>query len=760
MACCFVGLLILLDLQIQQRFQQGVHRQAAHIYARPVLLSVDFPMDLPQADTLLRQRGYQSTNRVNGPGQYTVAGDRMDLYLNPQSADAAQTPLLRLHFSNHQIQKIQDHRTGNTLRRIRLEPERIGSLQLGPHEDRLTLKLHEMPELLVQTLLAMEDRNFEQHYGVDPLSIARAVLNNLIRGRATQGGSTITQQLVKNLFLSPERTLSRKVLEALMAVVVELRYSKAEILEHYLNEIFLGQSGNRAVHGFALASDFYFSRPLDQLKPDEIATLVGIVPAPSSYNPRRHPERALKRRNIVLDTLSTLGILSPEVANTLRQKPLGVVPRRQSNSGEFPTYIDYLHRQIRQYFSEDVLRSGGLKLFTTLDTQIQRVTQRSLSETLSELEKNRGIQQGSLQGAAIVVDIDSGDILSLVGDRQSGYSGFNRAVDAQRPIGSLMKPLVFLTALQQPKTYSLATVVEDAPLAVTMSDGKVWSPENYDKRYRGNVVTVDVLKRSYNVPTVNVGLSVGVEAVIETIQSLGVQRDLPAFPSLLLGANHHSPLEVAQLYQPIANHGVQIPLRSLSRIDDQRGETIARFPSKERRVFDLASGYLLDYALKQVVASGTAARLNQYFSSALQLAGKTGTTDDYRDSWFSGYSGNLLTVVWVGRDDNRSFGLTGSAGAMRVWQAIMGKLFLTPGEFIQPETITYHEIDPESGLLANHRCEQRISLPLVKAHGIRRFAPCAGVIGKVQSWFNIKVSKDENKAPPSRSLQRKAGDDR
>ena len=351
-----VFLSLLLITKIQQRFQQGVHQQAAQLYARPITLSPTTSLTKLDVIALLDSHGYQPSNRASRPGQYVVADTRMDVHLL-STGEVAATPI-RLHFVNDQLRDIQNHQSGQSIAGITLEPERIGSLQLGPYEDRLALKLHQMPESLIRALLAMEDRNFEQHVGVDPFSIFRALFNNLMRGRAMQGGSTITQQLVKNLFLSPERSLSRKSLEALMAIVVELRYSKAEILQHYLNEIFLGQAGNRAVHGFAMASEFYFARPLDQLRLHEIATLVGIVPAPSFFNPKRHPERALSRRNIVIDTLQTLQVIDQQTADALQKQPLGVANHKQSNVSEFPTYVDYLHRQIRQYFPEDVLRRG------------------------------------------------------------------------------------------------------------------------------------------------------------------------------------------------------------------------------------------------------------------------------------------------------------------------------------------------------------------------------------------------------------------
>lgn len=741
------GLLLYFDYQIQQHFRMGVHPEPAHLYARAPRLSTTEGQSLERVVGLLERRGYRKPGRIDGPGSYVAAGSRMDIFPHPVAGEPGRAVPVRLEFDDQGISSIRRHSDGAPVDSVVLKPEAIGSLQLGPYEDRIALRLHQMPELLVRALLAMEDRNFESHIGVDLTAIGRALVNNLIKGEAIQGGSTITQQLVKNLFLSPERSLTRKATEALMAIAMEIRYSKAEILELYLNEIFLGQAGNRAVHGFALASEYYFGRPLDQLGLHETATLVGMIPAPSYYNPHRHPERALARRNLVLAKLAEVGAITRSTATTLSDRPLKVAPHRSAGASRFPAYIDYLHRQVRQYLSEEVLRSDGVRLHTTLDPDIQDAAQKSLSNTLTRLEKDHGMQAGVLQGAAVVVSVHRGEILALVGDRQAGYSGFNRAVDAQRPIGSLVKPLVYLTALERPGRYHLGSVIQDAPLTLEQDNGKPWSPQNYDRNFRGPVTLLEALTRSYNVPTVRLGLDIGVDAVTETISRLGVRRRLPDYPSILLGAGEHSPLEVAQLYQSIANHGERIPLRVISRIVDRREREIARFPHSPERVIEPGPAYLIDFALKQVTRRGTAARLSQQFPPSLGLGGKTGTTDDYRDSWFAGYSGNLVTVVWVGRDDNRPIGLTGAGGAMRIWAEIMGSQELRPAGFEAPTEVRHLELDPETGLLARGSCAQRIQVPVLAQSRLREYAPCAGVIGRVHNWFNIRVGEPETGEP-------------
>ncbi len=724
---CFGALLMYYDWQIQQYFDNHQTGRSAQVFARAPQLSPQSGISPESVVSLLEYRGYRRVNRIERAGSYVVRNQLMDVYPNPvPGADPSSVPV-RLGFRNGHLHAIHRHRDGMSLGRVLLEPELIGTLRLGPYEEQIPLKLHQMPERLVQAVLIMEDRHFDIHHGVDFVAILRAMFYNLIRGQTVQGGSTITQQLVKNQFLSPERSLSRKAAEALMAVTMEWRYSKVEILEHYLNSVFLGQSGNRAVHGFALASEYYFARPLNRLSLPEIATLVGIIPAPSSYNPRRHPARALARRNLVLSKLADVGAIDETTAISLAKSPMTVAPHRSAGATNFPAYVDYLQRQVRQYFPDGVLYTGGLQLYTTLDADIQQTVQQALSHTLKQLEKDHNMPQDVLQGAVVLASVDSGDLLALVGGRQRGYAGFNRAVDAHRPIGSLIKPLVYLTALEQPERFNLGSMLQDTPLNLTIQEGRNWTPQNYDQQFHGPVMLLEALTRSYNLPAVRLGLDVGLDSVAETINRLGVRKEIPRYPSILLGANEHSPLEIAQLYQSIANHGERRPLRSISHITDQTGRVIARFPDQVDRVIQPGPAYLIHFALQQVVRNGTASRASQHFPPSLGLAGKTGTTNDYRDSWFVGYSGNLLAVVWVGRDDNRPVGLTGADGAMRVWVEIMQRFRLTPTRFKRPPGVRSLELDPATGLLARATCPERIQIPMLAQSRIRRYAPCSVV---------------------------------
>ena len=725
-----------LDTEIRQHFNGPFQTQPSHLYARPVSLSKGHVYRLSTLIDQLKQRGYRAVAQIAEPGNYAVSGDKVEIYVNDVPPGKQPQMPISIHFNDAVITAITDQRTAEQLETLYLEPLLFGSLQMGAYEDRIALKLHQMPDLLIKAVLAMEDRNFENHIGVDPKGIMRALWANLQSGRPVQGGSTLTQQLVKNLFLSSTRSVSRKVVEAVMAVLMEYRFSKAEILEMYLNEVFLGQSGNRAVHGFALASQYYFGRSIQQLQPHEIALLVSIVPAPSFYNPRRHPERALARRNLVLDTIGRLKLLPDNAIEHFSLQPLEMIDIKADTNNRYPAYVDYLYRQLRQYYSEEVIRTGGIKLYTSMDTEIQDKAQNALSATLSALEKQRGMAPGLLEGAVIVIDKRSGEILALVGGRVSGFSGFNRAIDVERPIGSLIKPAVYLAALDRPKQFSLATLLQDSPLTVKLDTGKSWSPKNYDKQYLGPVPMYVALMKSLNLPTVRLGLSVGIDSVIDIIHRLGITRDISAVPSTLLGSNAHSPLEMAQFYQSLSNGGTLIPLRTIRSIHNQRGEPIAQFPSARERVVDPDSAFLVNYALKQVVSNGTARRVSSHFDSRLGLSGKTGTSDDFRDSWFVGYDNRYLAVVWVGRDDNRSTTLSGASGALSVWIKLMATLDLQPVPKQPDRNIVFIDIDPATGLVANQRCDDRVRLPFIRNFQPVSFAPCTGLAKNFTQWSN------------------------
>ncbi len=704
-----------------------IHSEPSHVYARPLSIREGDPLSLVHLSRKLDRYGYHKTTQISQPGDYSIDQSMANLFIRKTTntsipGQSAMPVAIQTRYGR--VVAIRNVKTGQSLSSIALESPMIGTLQLGPHQDRIPLKLHQMPETLLHALLVMEDRKFSEHHGVDLKAILRAAVSNLISGKTIQGGSTITQQLVKNLFLSPEKTFTRKIKEAAYALVIEWRYSKTEILEAYLNEVFLGQSGSRAIHGFPLASEYYFGRPVWDLRPHEVALLVGIISAPSYYNPHRNPERAVQRRNLTLDKMAEYGTLTPEASARYMQLPIGVTSRSQEKLSGFPAYFDYLQRHLRLFYSEDILRTSGLNLHTTLDLDIQYAAQHALTQTLDKLETDRKITSGTLQGAVIVVEPTSGGVLAVVGDRLAHNSGFNRATDIERQIGSLVKPAVYLTALKPGHGYTLASTLPDRPISLVLEDGNRWSPKNYDGEYRNSVPLYKALAHSYNLPAVHLGMALGIDETIKTLNQLGLVREIKPYPSILLGSSQHNPMEMAQAYQVIANSGSRIPLRGLTKISNSKGETIAQFPVKTVQAIPKASARLVHHALSQSVQFGTASRLGRTFPPNLNLAGKTGTTNQYRDSWFAGYSGNLLAVIWVGRDDNRPIGLTGSSGAMRVWEAMMINLDLVKTASSSKGNLRFVQVDAENGLLADNECANRITLPFVPGTQPASYSPC------------------------------------
>ena len=586
-------------------------------------------------------------------------------------------------------------------------------LGLTGNEQRIFLERDQFPPLLINALLTTEDRAFYQHDGVSPLAILRAMVVNLKAGHTVQGGSTLTQQLAKNLFLSRERSLWRKVREAYIAVIIDHRYSKDRILEAYLNEIYLGQNGAKEIHGFPLAARFYFGRPLEELRVDQLAMLVGMVKGPSQFNPWRHPERIIKRRDLVLMLLLKNNDLTGAEYEQAVSEPLGIQKTPKIASRQ-PAYFQQLQRELEQDVG-DIYKSGkGLRIFSTLDPISQQVAETTIAVMVPQLNKKAGVK---VETAMVVVDRQSGAVRALIGGSRPGYAGFNRALDASRQIGSLAKPAVYLAALSQPQKFSLATTLSDQAIVLKGSKGTSWRPRNYDRKFRGQVPLYYALAHSLNVPTVNLGLKVGLDTVINTMAKLGVNRDeVPRLPSILLGAFSLSPFEVAQMFQSITNNGRKAPLYSLAAVVDSQGRVLYQHQSHIEQVVPEQAAWLTTYDMKKVVSQGTARFLQSKFSSA-KLAGKTGTTDNNRDSWFAGADGREVGVVWVGRDDNTSVRLTGSSGALRVYADYLARRQPLPLNIGWPPYITTVKYQRTENGSLQFDCNGNVSLPAWDKNG-------------------------------------------
>ncbi|MGE6793584.1 penicillin-binding protein 1B [Pseudomonas guineae] len=742
-----VGLVVLavfavyLDAVVQEKFSGKRWTVPAKVYARPLELFVG--QKLAKADFLkeLDALGYRREGAVSGPGGVSVAGNAIELYSRGfqfyESAEPSQR--VRVRFSGDYVAGLTQAGGGN-LAVARLEPLLIGGLYPAHQEDRVLIKIDQVPPYLVETLVAIEDREFFNHFGVSPKGIARAVWINATAGQLRQGGSTLTQQLVKNFYLTNERSLSRKATEAMMAVLLELHYEKKDILEAYLNEVFLGQDGQRAVHGFGLASQYFFSQPLSELKLEQVALLVGMVKGPTYYNPRRNPERALARRNLVLDVLVEQGVVSAEEVAAAKRKPLGITQRGTLADSSFPAFLDLVKRQLREDYQEQDLTEEGLRIFTSFDPIMQLKAESALADTLKRLSGRKGVDQ--VEAGMVVTSPENGEVQAIIGSRQPRFAGFNRALDAVRPIGSLIKPAIYLTALERPSQYTLTSLLEDKPFSIKGQDGQVWSPQNYDRKAHGTIYLYQGLVNSYNLSTAKLGLEIGVPEVLKTMNRLGVEQNWPAYPSMLLGAGGLSPLSVANMYQTLANGGFNTPLRGIRNVLTAEGEPLKRYPFQIQQRFDSGAIYLLQNAMQRTMTEGTGRSVYNQLPRSLALAGKTGTSNDSRDSWFAGFSQDVLAVVWLGRDDNGPTPLTGATGALQVWADFMRKADPLPLDMPVPDNVVHAWVDANTGQGTDPSCPNAVQIPYIRgsqpvagpACGIQ--APVNEVMDWVRGWLD------------------------
>lgn len=709
-----------LDHRVRTRVTEIDFTQPTRVYGAPQLLEAGVPMDKATLKLELQMAGYtHAAHEAHVPGTFSVDGDRFVIasrgYMDPVGGELPRR--VRVTLGSGAIRAVFDLTANKPLRKTHLDPSRIATLYGAEQEERIVVQLAELPPLLVQGVQAVEDRDFKNNHGIDFSSIMRALLADLRAGRKVQGASTITQQLVRNLFLDRNKTLVRKFNEALLSILLDAHYTKGQILAAYCNEVFLGQQGNQAVHGFAAASWFYFGRPVQTLRPQEIALLVGMVQGPSYYDPRRFPERALARRNLALDAFHTTGLLNGAQWKAARAAPLDVTPRPQLVVDRFPAFMDVVRNQLKQDFSEQQLRNGGLAVYTTLDPAAQVYAEQALDETL----KGLGKRADKLEGAVVVVEPSTGNVLAMVGGRESDLHGFNRAWDARRPVGSSLKPFYYLMALTNPSRWSVASLLDDAPITLKLPNGKSWTPQNDDHVSHGQVPMVEALAKSYNLASVHLGLQLGVDRVAAFLRSFGL-ADVHANPSLLLGAVDMSPFQLAQLYEFLADDGHALPLLTLRGVLDAKGRVLKQYATKPGKGEYRQASRLVRWMMQQVTEYGTAAAIGNSPLAALHAAGKTGTSDRQRDSWFSGFTGDRLAVAWMGRDDNQPTHLWGATGAMRVWMKLFEKMPSAPLATSLGDDIQYAWIDPATGQGSLPQCD-----------GVRQYPFVAGYAPPVQN---------------------------
>jgi penicillin-binding protein 1B len=710
---------IYLDASLSRHFSNKRYQAPALVYADEVTLRNNHPMRLQGLVGILERVGYQRNSNTEQSGYYSVGKNNVMVHRRPfDFSDGPQmAQRVQINFHGDRIKSIKSWPSGRELESFRLEPELIGRISTLSKEDRLLVGLEVVPNLLIETLLKVEDRNFYHHQGVSPWSILRALAANLKAGRTVQGGSTLTQQLVKNLYLSRDQTLWRKFHEAMMSLVIDYRFDKNTILETYLNEVYFGQDGSNAIHGIGLASQFYFGKQVQELNPSEIALMVGMIKGPSYYDPRRYPERARSRRDTVLKVMFEQDLLGKDNYVAAVEQALDVKESRRLVEHPYPHYMDLVRREMKRIILPEDWQETGLKIFTHLQVDAQNAVQRSLAQQLmadGEDEK--------LEGAMVVADYRNGTISALAGGRLSQAIGYNRALLALRPIGSLMKPIIYAAAMQD-SDIGLHTPVADEPITLSDKKGKEWKPQNYDKEFDGSLLLYDALVQSRNLPAVRVGMEVGIDQLVSYLRELGVTTPLQAYPSLTLGS----------MYSALMNDGRYQPLAAVSSITTHQGEVLYRRQKSEADVvFDKNVSYLTRYGLRGVVAEGTASRLQRALAGQV-VGGKTGTTNDYRDSWFVAVDGEHVVTVWLGRDDNQPVGLTGSSGALKVVADFYDYLPPLSMALDVPEPLQMQNFHPTTGQRIPEDCNNGRKLPAEEIR-LPEDITCEGTI-REKSWW-------------------------
>ncbi|EZI66466.1 penicillin-binding protein 1B [Acinetobacter baumannii 25442_5] len=740
--------LIRLDNIIREKFEGQRWDIPAKVFARPLEIYNNAPITQANFTQELKLLGYKTSSNYDKSGTYVAQGSNM--YVHTRGFDYGDSveseQVLELSFANDQVVEVRSTKPSST-GVARLEPLLIGGIYPQHNEDRVLIKLNSVPKPLIEALISTEDRNFYHHHGISIRGTARALVSNVTGGRR-QGGSTLTQQLVKNFYLTPERTLKRKVNEALMALLIELHYSKDEILEAYLNEVNLGQNGNYSINGYGLASQFYFGLPLRELNVAQQAYLVGLVQGPSLYNPWKNPEGAKNRRDTVLNNMRVMGYLTQAEYETEIARPLNVLSKPSLGPAKFPDFLDIVRRQLRTEYQESDLTNQGLRIFTTLDPIAQTQVQNAFKASVERLANSNPARLKNLQGAVLIAHPENGELIAAVGSTQD-FTGFNRALDAKRQVGSLLKPVIYLSAIESGR-YNWASQIEDAPISVPVDGCKSWTPKNYSGGGHGIVSLSEALANSYNLSAVRLGQEFGLSTFTNNLRKFGVESTIPAYPSIFLGAVNMSPMEVLGIYENFATGGFKYPTRAIRSVVDANGRLLDRYGLNVQQTIDPSVGYIMNYGLQQVMSSGTGRAAYNSLSPALKLAGKSGTTNDTRDSWFAGYSGNHVAVVWLGLDDNKVTGLTGSSGALPVWINVMKQLRQTPVNLRQPDSVQWQWIDRASGDLSAQACDGAMYIPML-AHTVpHRATPCGAPYYQVdptytpQSDNTIPEPQDDN----------------
>lgn len=704
----------------------------AVVYSRPLELYADQRLSLDQMIYELKLLKYRESNNPSRPGEYYVNKNNSKVLIFKRAFDFPEGPEpalpILVDFNNSRVTKITKADDMSDLSYVRMDPVLLDRInRIDPREDRIFITIDDAPQMLKTALIDVEDRSFYSNMGVNFFAIIRATIKNTLAGHVVEGGSTITQQLVKNYFLNSERSYIRKFKEIIMAIIMNHRYTKDQILEAYMNEIYLGQNGNAGIYGFGLASYFYFGIPVNELSLDQIALLVGIIKGPSYYDPWRKPQNAINRRNVVLGVLLDQGRITQEQYDYYTKLPLNVIKRGSMNYSKTPAFMGLLKLEIAKNFGDDFLSGNGIKIFTSLDPQAQKAAEEAVYNKLNDLEKQTGLK--GLEAAMVVSNWRTAEVAAVVGSRQPNYDGFNRVIGARRQIGSQIKPFVYLTALASNK-YQLGSIVKDTPLTVKLSDGKYWSPSNDDNQFRGDVTVIGAMSKSLNVPTVRIGMGVGIYNVVKTIQSLGLSDSIIStnrlYPSLLLGVSELTPYELNSLYASFATNGVYKQLTSLRTIIKDGQIVYQRADDRESSVIDPKDKYLTLYGMIEATKSGTGKRIGAMFPNT-NIATKTGTTNNNRDTWATGIDAEEVVTTWVGNDDNKSTKLYGSSGALVVYADYLKRRGVNSLDMSKPNGIKFVNFSTDGQILDDGCTEPGMRLLPVKTQNITNVKKCSGV---------------------------------
>ena len=701
---------------IEMKLGENYRLDETRIYAAPTVLRPGRKISFPELEARIRRLGYQEKSKETGASYYEIPETNRLLVYNAATVPNDPDRSVEITCGGNSIRSIVDTNSKAKLDRFFLKPEMLSNAIDKDREKRLFVSYQELPEVLINAVLAAEDRRFFSHSGIDPIRILKALIVDIRQGEATQGASTLTQQFVKNYFLTPERTLRRKFADAYMAILLERRLSKTQIFELYSNEVYLGQAGSFSIVGFGQAASTFFDKSVKDLTLEEAATLAGIITAPNRYTPLRYKDRAIVRRNLVLDLMAGYEMIADKECEEAKAKPLSVKPASILNYIDAPYFVDYVQDLLGEKFGDSTFALSNFRVYTTLDTDLQKAAYESIQAGMREVDailakRKEPVPPETVQASLIAVDPQNGHILAMIGGRNYGTSQFNRITQSKRQPGSIFKPFVYGAALEtayySATPLTVVSKILDQPTQFTFEDLE-YEPKNFQEEYLGEVTLRQAITKSLNIATIKLAERVGYGKIAELAQRLGLNELIKPYPAMAIGSFEITPLEMVRAYTAFANQGMLSELLPVVEVRDNKSNPVLIKHPESQEVLTPQIAFMITSLLQSVINNGTGAGARAR-GFHLPAAGKTGTS---HDGWFAGYTPDLLCIVWVGFDDNRELNLSGSQAALPIWTEFMKKAVklkpLKGEKFAEPEEgILEVVIDPTTGLLATDRCLQR-----------------------------------------------------